>query len=86
MAEYHDSATSTMQSQSSAVTLDSWQQFIADYEAELGDGKATFNFNTGPQSIQEEYTTYVMGALSAGSTSDTLGFWRVSICYGMHTH
>jgi hypothetical protein len=91
MEEYRERDTPTVMSATqsdplSVVTLDGWQQFIADYEAELADGQATFNRNPTQQSVQEEYATYVMGALSAGSTSDTLGFWRVGNCYEIHKH
>lgn len=92
MEEYRerDARSNTISSMSvqaeavpSTITLDAWQEFISEYEASLGDGQATFSRIPAQrsQSIQEEYSTYVMGALSAGSTSDTLGFWRV----GPHT-
>ena len=46
-------------------------------DADIADGKATFGQKPTQQSVQEEYSIYVMGALSAGSTVDTLGFWKV---------
>ena len=83
MGEYHEHdapSTSIMPAQDAdqSVTLNAWQDFIADYKAELGDGKATFGYKPQQQSVNKEYSTYVMGALAAGSTSDALRFWRVS--------
>lgn len=60
------------------VTMNSWQMIVADFDREMADGKETFTRKPTQQNVQEEYSTYVMGALSAGSTFDTLGFWRVS--------
>jgi hypothetical protein len=61
------------------VVMDAWQQIVADFDAEMADGKATFSRKPIQQSVVEEYSTYVMGALSAGSTFNTLGFWKVRI-------
>jgi hypothetical protein len=61
------------------VVVDAWQMIIADFDAEMVDGKKTFGRNPTQQSVKEEYSIYVMGALSAGSTVDTLGFWKVRI-------
>ena len=47
---------------------------IADFDAEISDGNETFGQNATQKSSEEEYSIYVMGALSAGSTFDTLGF------------
>ena len=60
--------------------LDGWYDFVADFEDELDDGKATFSWRevTMHQTVEDEYTTYVMGALSSGTTLDTLKFWQVS--------
>ena len=59
------------------VEMDAWQLAVANFDAELADGKDTFKRKTTIKTVQEEYSIYVMGALSAGSTSDTLGFWKV---------
>jgi hypothetical protein len=59
--------------------MDAWQRIAADFDAEMVDGKATFSRKPIQQSMVEEYSTYVMGALSARSTFDTLGFWKVRI-------
>jgi hypothetical protein len=59
--------------------MDAWQRIVADFDAEMADGKATFSRKPIQQSMVEEYSTYVMGALSARSTFDTLGFWKVRI-------
>jgi hypothetical protein len=63
-----------------ATPLDGWQDFIADFETDLNDGKATFSREAAiQQTVEEEYSTYVMGAPSSGTTLDTLKFWQVSI-------
>jgi hypothetical protein len=68
--------TSVIQSTSA---LDAWQDFIAEYEAELDDGKATFSQDTAvQQTVEQEYSTYVMGAPSSGTMLDTLNFWQAS--------
>lgn len=61
--------------------LDGWQNFVADFEDELDDGKATFTRRevTVKKTVEEEYSTYVMGAPSSGTMLDTLKFWQVSI-------
>jgi hypothetical protein len=56
------------------VMMDAWQWIVADFDAKMADGKATFSRKPTQQSMVEEYSTYVMGALSAGSTFNTLGF------------
>ena len=60
--------------------LNGWQNFVADFEDELDDGKATFLRRevTVQQTIEEEYSTYVMGTPSSGTMLDTLKFWQVS--------
>jgi hypothetical protein len=57
--------------------LNAWQLMVAEFDAKLADGKSTFKRSPAQQSVQDEYAIYVMGALSAGSTFDTLGFWKV---------
>jgi hypothetical protein len=59
------------------VVKSSWQMIIDGFDAEIADGKETFSRKPTEQSVQKEYSIYAMGALSAGSTSDTLGFWKV---------
>jgi hAT family C-terminal dimerisation region len=61
------------------VVMDAWQMIVADFNAEIADGKETFGRNPTQQSVKEEYSIYVMGASSAGSMVDTLGFWKVRI-------
>ena len=67
----------TLATEHQEVVMDAWQRIIADFDAEMADGNETFGRNPTQQSVQEEYSIYVMGALSAGSTVDTLGFWKV---------
>ena len=43
----------------------------------LADGKGTFAGKATQRSVKEEYSIYVMGALSAGLTFNMLGFWKV---------
>jgi hypothetical protein len=69
-------ATSIVEKQD--IEMDAWQRMVAHFDAEISDGKETFGRKPTQQSVQEEYSIYVMGALSAGSTVDTLGFWKVS--------
>jgi hypothetical protein len=66
------------------VVLNGWQLCIANLDAELADGKDTFNRKPAQQSVQEEYTIYVSGALSAGSTFDPMGFWKVRRFYKIY--
>jgi hAT family C-terminal dimerisation region len=61
------------------VVMDAWQMIVADFDAEMADGKKTFGRNPTQQSVKEEYFIYIMSALSAGSMVDTLGFWKVRI-------
>jgi hypothetical protein len=79
MEEYREQnmpeATSATEHQD--VVMDAWQMIVADFDAEMADGKVTFGQKPTQQSVQDEYSIYVMGALSAGSTVDTLGFWKV---------
>ena len=67
-----------MAPESDEVPMDQWQGVLVAYDGLLGDGKATLNPKPMPQSVNEEYSTYVMGALCTDSTSDALRFWRVS--------
>jgi hypothetical protein len=73
----HDKPTATSAAEHQDVAMNAWQIIVADLDAEMADGKETFARNPTQQSVQEEYSIYVMGALSAGSTFDTLGFWKV---------
>ena len=79
MEEYREqnlpAATSATEHQD--IVMDAWQMIVADFDAEIADGKETFGQKPTQQSVQEEYSIYVMGSLSAGSTVDTLGFWKV---------
>jgi hypothetical protein len=77
MEEYREdkpTATSTVKNQ---VVMDAWQMIAAGFDAEMADGKDTFTQKPTQQSVNDEYTIYAMGALSAKSTSDVLGFWKV---------
>lgn len=75
-------ATVEMQANATQFTpaLDGWQNFVAEFEDELDDGKATFSRRevTVQKTVEEEYSTYVMGAPSSGTMLDTLKFWQVS--------
>jgi hypothetical protein len=70
--QYNPTATSAAEHQE--VVMDAWQQIAADFDAEMVDGKATFSRKPIQQSVVEEYSTYVINALSAGLTFNTLGF------------
>jgi hypothetical protein len=61
------------------VVMDAWQMIVADFDAEMADGKETFGQNPIQQSVKEEYSIYIMDALSTGSMVDTLRFWKVRI-------
>lgn len=86
MEEYREqnkpTVTSAVEHQN--VVLDAWEVIVAGFDLELADGKETFGRNTTQQSVQEEYSIYVTGALSAGSTTDTLAFWKVSYLQNSH--
>jgi hypothetical protein len=91
MEEYRerDKPTVTSATEHENVSLDAWQMIVADFDAEMGDGKDTFTRKHTQQSVQEEYSIYAMGALSAGSTFDTLGFWKVrflKIHHNVYSH
>jgi hypothetical protein len=79
MEEYleQDRPAAVSDAEHQEVVLDAWQMIVADFDAEISDGKETFGWKATQQSAQEEYAIYVMGALSAGSTLNTLGFWKV---------
>jgi hypothetical protein len=81
MQEYRerDTPTATSAAEHQDVAMNAWQRIVADFDAEIADGIGTFTRNPTQQSVQDEYSIYVMGALSAGSTFDTLGFWKVRI-------
>src|SRR6266446_7151098 len=85
MKEYRerDKPTATSAEDHQGVVLNSWQKIVAEFDAEMADGKETFNRNPTPQTVKDEYAIYVMSALSAGSTFDTLGFWKVRF---LHIH
>jgi hypothetical protein len=80
-----DSGNSTAEIQPNETqftpVLDGWHDFIADFEDRLDDGKATFSRHaaTVQQTVEEEYSTYVMGAPSSGMMLDTLKFWQVGV-------
>jgi hAT family C-terminal dimerisation region len=61
------------------VVMDAWQMIVADFDAEMADGKEIFGRDPTQQGVKEEYSIYFMGALSAGSMVDTLGFRKVRI-------
>jgi hypothetical protein len=86
MEEYREknmpAATSATEHQD--PVMDAWQIIVANFDREISDGKETFGRKTSQQSVEEEYSIYVMGALSAGSTVDTLGFWKVSFLQILH--
>ena len=76
MEEYreHEKPAVISAKENENLLINPWQIMIANFDAELSDGKATFNQKTTQQSVHEKYSIYVMVVLSAGSTSDTLGF------------
>src|SRR5271154_7203657 len=63
-----DKPTPMSPAENQDVPMNAWQMIIAGFDAEMADGKETFTRNPTQQSVQEEYSIYVMGALSAGST------------------
>jgi hypothetical protein len=77
MEEYREDKPTATSAVKQQVVMDGWQIIAAGFDAEMADGKETFTRKPTQQSVQDEYTIYAMGALSAGSTSDTLGFWKV---------
>ena len=79
MEEYReqDRPAATADAEPQEVVMDAWQTIIADFDAEIADGNETYRWKATEQSVEEEYSIYIMGALSAGSTFDTLGFWKV---------
>jgi hypothetical protein len=73
-------AANTQVTTEQPAVLNAWQNLIANFEAELNDGQATFTQETTvQQTVEQEFSTYVMGARSSGTTLDTLKFWQVSI-------
>ena len=91
MDEYRelDKPTATSAAEQQHVVLDAWQMIVADFDAEMADGKETFTQNPTQQSVEDEYRIYTAGALSAGSTVGTLGFWTVRcllFCYNIYSY
>ena len=80
MEEYRerDKPTATSAKEDEDVALNTWQLMLADFDADLADGQETFNQNAIQQSVQEEYSIYIMGALSAGSTLESAIFLQNS--------
>ena len=85
MREYQEQYTPTAMSvaEHQDVAMNAWQMIVADFDAEMADGKETFAQNPSQQSVQE-YSIYVMGTLSDGSNFDTLGFWKVRFLQSHH--
>lgn len=82
MEEYRERnmpAAASVAEQRDVAHMGIFQMLIAGFDAEMADGKETFAQKPALQSVQEEYSIYSMGALSAGSIPDTLGFWKVSL-------
>ena len=79
MEEYQEQNKSTVTSavEHQNIVMDAWQLIVADYDREIGDCKETFGTNPTQHSVEKEYSTYIIGALSTGTMSDTLGFWKV---------
>ena len=79
MKEYqeHDKPIATLDAEHENVVMNAWQMIVANFDTELAHGRETFT-QRAQQSVEEEYSRYVMGALSGGSVFDTLGYWKVS--------
>ena len=45
------------------VMMYAWQMIVADFDCEIADGKETFGQKPTQQSVQEEYSIYVMRSL-----------------------
>ena len=89
MQEYRDKQAgddiiATVSGVLSAASLGGWQTIMADYEAKFADGQATFTPNVVEQSVQQEYSTYVMSVLPVVSTPNIFSFWQVSLISATH--
>jgi hypothetical protein len=54
---------------------DMWKQYIADYEADIMGEDTSFT----EQTIDEEYTAYILSLPKRAGTLDTIKFWEVSV-------
>lgn len=52
-----------------------WEQYIADYEADVVGKDTSFT----EQTIDEEFTTYILSLPKRASALDTIKFWEVSV-------
>jgi hypothetical protein len=76
----HDKPAAMSVAEHRDVAMDAWQRIVADFDAEIGDGKGIFTQRSSTQqSIEDEYIAYVTSTPSSGSVFDTLAFWKVSI-------
>jgi hypothetical protein len=66
--------TAENQHETAAGTMDPWQQYIADYEA---DFEANTSF--GEQTIEEEFTTYILSLPKRSAGLDAVKFWEVCL-------
>ena len=63
---------------------DIWKQYITEYEADVCQDTSFTE-----QTIDEEYTTYILSLPKRASVLDTIKFWEVSIsphryCYSSY--
>ena len=70
-----DEVTASDSAQADEKVPDMWEQYIADYEADVGGKDMSFTEHT----IDEEYTTYILSLPKHASTLDAIKFWEVSI-------
>ena len=79
MKEYqeHNKPIAMPDAEHENVVMNAWQMIVTNFDTELADGRETFT-QRAQQSVEEEYSIYVMGALSGRSVFDTLGYWKVS--------
>ena len=52
-----------------------WKQYIADYEADVVGEDTSFT----EQTIDEEFTTYILSLPKCAGALDTIKFWEVSV-------
>jgi hypothetical protein len=69
-----ETTPSTGNSQSTTVTrtVDPWEYYVADYEADV---EADTSFTK--QTIEEEYNTYILSLPKGNLTLDMVKFWEV---------
>jgi hypothetical protein len=61
------------ETEESRGTIDAWQQYVADYEADIAGEETSFT----QQTIDEEFSTYILSVPKRAVGLNTIKFWEV---------